>query len=397
MRPRLVVVVALLTLGATCARAGDDDAAPTTTTTTAVAATTTTTSTTTTAPAATLVAEGRLAVLDGFQIFVMDADGTGVQQVTGADVAVQPVWSPDGRQLAWSYFDGSGTGIATMGGLRVPLDGQPFYTSWSPDGNRIAYMHSSAEGGIEFGLIDVASGAVDHVHGGQPYYMAWAPDSAGLMRHVGETLELTGLAPDGDDLGTPAPFQAPSWSGDVQAYALASPEDSRLVVSRGGDLLEVARFRGFVVFLLSPDGSKLAYQIFPEQTIVGQSPLPQLSVVELATGEEVELVSRSFGFFWDRAGDRLLYLTLAGDALLQWHVWDGEETRHLDVFSPTPVFAGQYLPFFDQYAQSHRLWSPGGEAFVFSGTIAGVRGIWVRHLDEEEAVWVANGDVAFWQ
>ena len=40
------------------------------------------------------------------------------------------------------------------------------------------------------------------------------------------------------------------------------------------------------------------------------------------------------------------------------------ETQLLSTFAPTPLFVGQYLPFFDQYALSHRLWSPGSDALV---------------------------------
>ena len=42
-----------------------------------------------------------------------------------------------------------------------------------------------------------------------------------------------------------------------------------------------------------------------------------------------------------------------------------------------------YLPYFDQYAQSHRIWSPDSSALVFAGTLAnGERGVWVQ-MDEE--------------
>jgi TolB protein len=399
MRSRLALLVVLLTMSAACSRTGDREeaAAPTTSTSTP----TTTSAATTTVPDA--APTGRLAVLDGFEVVVMAADGSRAEQVTRGDVAFQPVWSPDGRELAWSYLDGPGGGIATMGGLRVDLGGRPFYTSWAPDGSRIAYMRPSSETGIEFGLVDAASGSVDHRHGGQPYYVAWAPDSSGMLRHVGDSLEETGLGPGGDDLGVPARFQAPSWAGGSQAYALGGPEGSRLVVRhRDGRLTEVATFDGFVVFLLSPDGSRLAYQVLGETSAAGVStargPLPSagLRVFDIASRADTGVAGLSFGFFWDRAGDRLLYLTLAGEASLQWHVWDGTSTVDLDVFAPSQVFVSQYLPFFDQYAGSHRLWSPEGDAFVFAGTVGARNGIWVRLLDAPAATWVAEGDVAFW-
>ena len=41
----------------------------------------------------------------------------------------------------------------------------------------------------------------------------------------------------------------------------------------------------------------------------------------------------------------------------------GEETL-LVTFEPVDVFVNQFLPFFDQYAKSHRIWSPDSDALV---------------------------------
>jgi hypothetical protein len=55
-----------------------------------------------------------------------------------------------------------------------------------------------------------------------------------------------------------------------------------------------------------------------------------------------------------------------GNALLSLKVIDADtlQTRLLGAFVPSPLFAGQYLPFFDQYDRSHRLWSPDSDALV---------------------------------
>src|SRR6185436_3784206 len=38
--------------------------------------------------------------------------------------------------------------------------------------------------------------------------------------------------------------------------------------------------------------------------------------------------------------------------------------QRLLTFQPPPLFVNQFMPFFDQYALSHRLWSPNSDALV---------------------------------
>jgi TolB protein len=73
------------------------------------------------------------------------------------------------------------------------------------------------------------------------------------------------------------------------------------------------------------------------------------------------------------------------------------QQRLLSTFRPSEIFLSQFLPFFDQYALSHRLWSPASDAVVLPmvGT-EGASGIYVVSVESGEATRVADGAMAFW-
>ena len=96
-----------------------------------------------------------------YQIYVMNADGTGITQLTNAAnfEGYGPVWSPDGRRIAFSGYTLSAAGDLQLGnGLYVmTADGSNITAlagaaglnasgqSWSPDGTRIAFAGSRDE------------------------------------------------------------------------------------------------------------------------------------------------------------------------------------------------------------------------------------------------------------
>jgi Tol biopolymer transport system component len=83
---------------------------------------------------------------DHFEIYAIDADGTGlvnVSQSGGGDV--DPVYSPDGSRIAWVHYSGSNGEIYVAnadGSNRINLSNHSMLETsptWSADGSQIAY------------------------------------------------------------------------------------------------------------------------------------------------------------------------------------------------------------------------------------------------------------------
>ena len=87
----------------------------------------------------------------GEDIYVMNADGSGVTRLTrGPGGGEWPAWSPNGSRIAFAAERDDNVDIHTMntdgsGVRRLTRDpALDFYTTWSPDGSRIAFMSDRA-------------------------------------------------------------------------------------------------------------------------------------------------------------------------------------------------------------------------------------------------------------
>ena len=360
---------------------------------------------------------GRLAVLNAEgNLITVNPDGSGEvvldEIVAGQSQVRQPTWSPDGSRVAWVHVevtdeetletvlatstdDGGRATEATTGVL------VPFYLAWDPTSSRIAYL-GGRDMDIEVGIVEGQRGTVTPLDTGQPYYLSWGPDGDEMLVHVGEDrLERLGL--DGT-LTTvadrPGTFFAPVWTGDGRnfVYASATARGQHLVVhdvgARNGS--QLVPFDGLVRFVVSPDGRRIAFQILEES---GAHPL---TVIDVRSGETTEIAEGLIsGFFWSPNGERLLYLVPDPDeerAWYRWGVWDGASSFITPRFLLSLLVVEEYLPFFEQYAQSMSLWSPDGSAFAYPGqNEAGELGIWVQSAEPGRApVLVADGTFVAW-
>jgi TolB protein len=361
---------------------------------------------------------GAIAVLglDG-SLSLVDASGRAVVLADGADGTFQfPAWSPDGTRIA-SIRYGVDNSIVVFDAASVlrgdrpePLvifersDVGPFYLSWAPDGRSISFLASENDAlSLRLALAD-GSGPVDGsgpdavVSTGNPFYFDWIAGDR-LFAHVG--------------VGPDALLGEIGLHGELAAPALTAPGDFRSVdVSDDGTLVGYVRAatagasevvvsgrdggaaHGLPVFgasavTFAPSGHGLATigPIQPE-TDPFAIPIGPLRLLDGDTGAERTILDgRVLSFWWSPDARTLAALRVqpvpapasSGSPLLSSGGAENETRllfvdvdsgaiRSQFVVRPGQLFIDQVLSYFDQYALSHRLWSPDSASLLFPVT-----------------------------
>ena len=341
----------------------------------------------------------------------------------GLERAQFPAWSSDGNRLAVIVGDMAGGRVDVVDvaagddpATVYRADGRaPIYLAWSPDDRTLAVLANRAGGGLALDLVDVARAlegdaeAIRPFAQGAPFYWSWSRTGRSLLVHVdvmGPTrlAGLTGI--DAFDVRRPLPdpgaFQSPALSASERyvAYAALTPAGERRVVVAPNPEVPAAGL--FTRTLPHRGQAALAWRPGREQLAVQSAAVPAphaygpVDLLDVASGEVTRLTDDPVvASWWSPDGRWLATLSPVGgggqrtvqasagagagrlqpvaerpvqrgNALLSLKVIDADtlQTRLLGAFVPSPLFAGQYLPFFDQYARSHRLWSPDSDALV---------------------------------
>ena len=328
-----------------------------------------------------------------------------------------PVWSPDGEELMYSAYPAAGSNghgafrvislpsgkpataiYANEPGTDAIAQHTPHYLMWSPDGSKVAFIAQTLSAGMSLFVADASGGAPPmRLLDGAPLYFCWSDDSEYLFAHVGELHYLIMLS-------EPEPAQVPVASQRYQAPSVCS-RDGRIAM--GGEMSDTAQaiivatirggaeiiseVEGLVGFSWRPERGQLAVASGLDRD---SGYYAQLSLLDAdSTAERVLVEEPMLCFFWSPDGSKVAYITPSEDAQgsVRWAILDTEtdEIRHLADFVPSREQLTMFM-FFDQYGQSHRLWSPDGSRILFAGVEGRLEERGLLPEGRESSIYIAD-------
>lgn len=393
----------------------------------------------------------RIAVVDANgALATMDDHGGSLfaHPVVGASFQF-PAWSPDGTRIAAiGHATGAG-GIYVFQARDVnaadpvaatapsiiyeSTDRPPFYLYWTPDGRQVTFLTQELAGlALRVAPADGSSPAAI-IREGAPLYWDWV-DPARVLVNVGAggpdgflgEVGLDGVS--GEPTAAAGIFRSPAVTrdGTHHAFVIAAGGSEAIVVEtrEGTDRHEIP-VPGLSAISFDGSGANLAF-IGPATAseLAAGLPIGPLRVVDVASGSVRTLLDGSIvAFFWSPDGRTIATLRLPGPGddevasvaaapprtAFPPAAVAGYELRltFVDVVSGdvrstakirvSELFGLQLLPFFDQYALSHRVWSADSAAVVLPlANDNGVTGVVVLPADGSDARRVAEGEMGFW-
>ena len=240
-------------------------------------------------------------------LYVTNVDGTGLRRLTRSGGDDDPVWSPDGSEVAfdalqsdlqWAVLlvraDGTGRRLLHRGS-------QP---EWSPDGTQLAFDDNSGATNVSY--VSNAAGTRFRLLGAG-YSAYWSPDSSRIA--LAGSADGVSLILVGADGANPVQVKGAelttwAWSPDSGRLAFGVKEDPRLYVTDAstGATSPVAVLPGSVQNIdWRSDGAEIAVEY-------GDGDNDAIDLVAPATGGSTPIVEDGEFPYWSPDGSRLAFL-----------------------------------------------------------------------------------------
>jgi Tol biopolymer transport system component len=258
-------------------------------------------------------------------LYLMDADGTGLRQVSSVAGDDHAAWSPDGTQIAFNRYRNGNQDVYVVradgkGLMRLTSDGASSSPAWSADGAKIVFARETAGSADLFVMNADGSDTMRLTNDALlEYTPVWSPDGmriAFVAYSKGPPSSPTHLYvinADGSGRSEIGPDNAalPSWAPDASKLAFVDEDDGSIYLSNpdGSGLrrvIELAGLPGAADFppnftsrpAWSPNGTKLLFA-------AGNATTSHLYTVRLDGSDLVQLTHGSVSDTspaWSEAG-----------------------------------------------------------------------------------------------
>lgn len=300
-----------------------------------------------------------------------------VSSQTRAAGAIWPAWRPRHGTLSWSeaddrtlmVVDGKEVPGASHQPARFIGPGLPHYPLWSPDGRALAYVVPDGQS-LNLRVWTVGEPDARELVSGAPIFSSWLPGGDALVVHHGASLrifETSSVSSPTTLSESAAGFRAPAVSGDGSRIAWAEVRSGAVHVMECD--VETRAVRELRVL---PAGVALCYAA-DGRLLAASSASPEspafASIVDVERG--ASLIRSVMTAFWlspDVTKLVTLHPSFTGDGRYQAKLWDhaGRALGATEAFVPSAQF-GMVTNFFDQFSLSHPLWSADSRWFGLPG------------------------------
>lgn len=348
---------------------------------------------------------------------VLDTDGTVVLDLTDTANGSpwQPVWSNDGRWVAFAYLGDAGEwrlGVSDLSGTTFhtrPIAGRPDYQTFNFDDSRVFAL---VGGTGRFGLVSIdpfSDAEPVTITTGSPLFFDESPTGALTFHDADGVYVIDPVTMARSDLLAEIPvgtFSTPRWANAPDAsYAIVDTGDTlalALVLTNGDGTLPLQPITGPASIDSLVDTGVIALVVNSATEPTGDDVLgPGLHVIELdaddpqrRTLDELALGAPVLA----PSGDAVLALRVGPDGRQSvLHQLDGSGSIATPPYEPPEApLAVMNDQFYDQFVASATPFAPDSSAFAFTGTLAGQTGVHVQPADGSEPFYVGRGAVVWW-